>query len=313
MSEDAPVLTENGVTFRDLNKNGRLDPYEDPRRPIDERVEDLLAQMTLEEKAGLMFHQITAVNPNGSLEEPPGPFSSNRVTEMITQRRMNHFNVHQLPAARAAVEWHNRLQKFAESTRLGIPVTISSDPRHAFVHNPQTALMTSAFSQWPEPIGLAAIGDEALVQEFADIARQEYVALGIRVALHPMADLSTEPRWCRVSGTFGEDAHLSARLTAAYIRGFQGERVGHKSVACMLKHFPGGGPQKDGEDSHFSYGKEQVYPGNNFDYHLIPFEAAFRAGAAQIMPYYGQPIGLPVEEVGFGFNKDIITGLLREK
>jgi len=133
------------------------------------------------------------------------------------------------------------------------------------------------------------------------------------VALHPMADLSTEPRWCRVSGTFGEDAHLSARLTAAYIRGFQGERVGHKSVACMLKHFPGGGPQKDGEDSHFSYGKEQVYPGNNFDYHLIPFEAAFRAGAAQIMPYYGQPIGLPVEEVGFGFNKDIITGLLREK
>lgn len=313
MSEDAPVLTQNGVTFRDLNKNGRLDPYEDPRRPIEERIDDLLAQMTLEEKAGLMFHQIAAVNPDGSLAAPPGPFSANSVTEMITQRQMNHFNVHQLPAPRVAVEWHNRLQKFAERTRLGIPVTISSDPRHAFVHNPQTALMTSAFSQWPEPIGLAAIGDEALVQEFGDIARQEYVALGIRVALHPMADLSTEPRWCRVSGTFGEDAHLSARLTAAYIRGFQGERVGQASVACMIKHFPGGGPQKDGEDPHFSYGKEQVYPGNNFDYHLIPFEAAFQAGAAQIMPYYGQPIGLPVESVGFGFNKDIITGLLREK
>jgi beta-glucosidase len=81
----------------------------------------------------------------------------------------------------------------------------------------------------------------------------------------------------------------------------------------MTKHFPGGGPQKDGEDPHFPYGKEQVYPGDNFDYHLIPFEAAFAAGTAQIMPYYGMPIGLPIEAVGFGFNKDVITGLLREK
>ena len=81
----------------------------------------------------------------------------------------------------------------------------------------------------------------------------------------------------------------------------------------MTKHFPGGGPQKDGEDPHFPYGREQVYPGNNFDYHLIPFEAAFAAGTAQIMPYYGMPVGTPLEEVGFGFNQDVITGLLREK
>ena len=107
---------------------------------------------------------------------------------------------------------------------------------------------------------------------------------------------------------------LSARLTEAYIRGFQGETLGKHSVACMTKHFPGGGPQKDGEDPHFPEGKEQIYPGNNFDYHLIPFEAAFRAGTAQIMPYYGQPIGLPgIEEVGFGFNRDVLTRLLREK
>jgi beta-glucosidase len=102
-------------------------------------------------------------------------------------------------------------------------------------------------------------------------------------------------------------------MVAAYIRGFQRERLGPDSVACMTKHFPGGGPQKDGEDPHFPYGREQVYPGNNFDYHLIPFEAAFAAGTAQIMPYYGMPVGLPLEEVGFGFNKDVITGLLREK
>ncbi|MCB0132564.1 MAG: glycoside hydrolase family 3 C-terminal domain-containing protein, partial [Caldilineaceae bacterium] len=74
---------------------------------------------------------------------------------------------------------------------------------------------------------------------------------------------------------------------------------------------PGGGPQKDGEDPHFPYGKEQVYPGGQFDYHLRPFEAAFAAGTAQIMPYYGVPVGLDVEEVGFGYNKAIITNLLR--
>jgi beta-glucosidase len=304
--------TDGDVSARDLNKNGKLDPYEDPRRPIDERVEDLLAQMTLEEKAGLMFHTVVEVAPDGSLT-PNIRYSQASVTDMVTRRLINHFNVHALPLPRLAAEWNNRVQALAESTRLGIPVTISSDPRHAFSNNPATSLFAGRFSQWPEAIGLAAIGDEALIEEFGDIARQEYLAVGIRVALHPQVDLATEPRWARINGTFGEDAALSARLAAAYIRGFQGAAIGPASVACMTKHFPGGGPQKDGEDPHFSYGKEQVYPGNNFDYHLIPFEAAFEAGTAQIMPYYGVPVGLPFEAVGFGFNKDVITGLLREK
>ena len=108
------------------------------------------------------------------------------------------------------------------------------------------------------------------MEEFGDTARREYLAVGIRVALHPMADLATEPRWARIVGTFGEDAELVGRLTAAYIRGFQGETLGPHSVACMVKHFPGGGPQKDGEDPHFSYGREQVYPGDNLEYHLAP-------------------------------------------
>jgi len=311
--DETPLLTENGFAYRDLNKNGRLDIYEDSRRPIEERVEDLLAQMTLEEKAGLMFHTIMPVGMDGLLIDGPSMFGPHSTAHFVIDLRMNHFNVHQLPAPRLAAGWYNRLQKMAESTRLGIPVTLSSDPRHAFSHNVITGLKADNFSQWPEPIGLAATGDEALVQRFGDIARQEYLAVGIRTALHPMADLSTEPRWARVNGTFGEDAALSARMVSAYIRGFQGERIGLHSVSCMTKHFPGGGPQKDGLDAHFSYGKEQVYPGGAFDYHLPPFEAAFRAGTGQIMPYYGQPIGLPIEEVGFGFNKDVITGMLREK
>ncbi len=311
--KEAPGLSEDGMIFRDLNKNGRLDVYEDPRRPLEERVDDLISQMTLEEKAGLMFHTIMAVGQDGCLVEKPGMFSVHPTSYFVLEKLLNHFNVHQLPSPLLAAEWHNRLQKLAEQTRLGIPVTISSDPRHGFSHNVVANLKADNFSQWPEPIGLAASGDEKLVREFGDIARQEYLAVGIRTALHPMADLATEPRWARINGTFGEDAALSARMTAAYIRGFQGDKLNGRSVACMTKHFPGAGPQKAGLDAHFEYGKEQVYPGKNFDYHLTPFEAAFQAGTAQIMPYYGQPIGLPVEEVGFGFNKDVINGMLREK
>jgi beta-glucosidase len=310
--QNASFLTEDAFTFRDLNKNGRLDPYEDSRRSIQERVEDLLAQMTLAEKAGLMFQ--TFIGP--PTDDPTlrsDDLSRTPAGEMVIGRLMNHFNFPAIVEPRAAAEWHNRMQALAEGTRLGIPITFASDPRHAFSNNPATSVRVGKFSQWPEPIGLAAIGDPALVQAFGDIARQEYLAIGIRVAIHPMADLATEPRWARINGTFGEDAALASRLVTAYIRGFQGEQLGPQSVACMTKHFPGGGPQKDGEDPHFSYGKEQVYPGGQFDYHLVPFEAAFAANTAQIMPYYGMPVGLPLEEVGFAYSKEVITDLLRGK
>ncbi len=314
LGPEAPILTVDGFTFRDLNKNGRLDIYEDARQPLEARVADLLAQMTLEEKAGLMFHAMIGMNRDGSLVETFNRDGGPTITsQVVAVKLLNHFNILNVFEPRAIVTWHNRLQKMAERTRLGIPVTISSDPRHAFSNNIGANLPAGAFSQWPEPTGLAAIRDEALVREFGDIARQEYLAAGMRVALHPMADLATEPRWCRVNGTFGEDAELSAQMVSAYIRGFQGETLGKDSIACMTKHFPGGGPQMNGEDAHFSYGREQVYPGNNFEYHLKPFEAAFAAGTSQIMPYYGMPVGTELEEKGFGFNKAVITNLLREK
>jgi beta-glucosidase len=298
--------------YRDLNGNGRLDPYEDPARPVEERVDDLLAQMTLEEKAGLMFHPPILVGDDGALVEGAGPFGPFGATELVRDLHLRHFNIYAAPEPRLHAEWSNRLQQLAESTRLGIPVTISSDPRHT-VDAVGASAAAVGLSAWPEPIGLAATADEELVREFADIARQEYRALGIHVALHPMADVATEPRWARIVHSFGEDAGLVARLVVAYIRGFQGTELGPDSVACMVKHFPGAGPQRDGEDAHFDYGKDQVYPGGMFEHHLGPFEAAFAAGAAQVMPYYGRPVGLELEEVGFGFNHGVVTGLLRER
>lgn len=303
--------TDNNFAYRDLNHNGQLDPYEDSRLPVETRVNDLLARMTLAEKVGLMFQTFAAHVRDGGASLLAGDISQSEPGKMVVEQRMNHFNFPNFAETRLAVEWQNRMQKLAESTRLGIPITFATDPRHAFSNNPAVSARGGQFSQWPEPIGLAATNDEALVERFADIARQEYLAIGIRVAIHPMADLATEPRWGRINGTFGEDAELASRMIKAYIRGFQGAELGPQSVACMTKHFPGGGPQKDGEDPHFPYGKEQIYPGDNFDYHLRPFEAAFAANTAQIMPYYGMPIGLEYEEVGFGFNKAIITNLLR--
>ncbi len=308
-----PRVFDGNLTVRDLNKNGKLDVYEDPRQPIEARVEDLLGQMTLEEKAGMLFIDGAVVNADGSIEEKSGtPGFGGVAARQIADRKMNHFNLWSIPGAQVLAAWHNRLQRFAEGTRLGIPVTLASDPRNHFTRN-IFAMAAQEFSQWCEPLGFGALDDAGLMRQFAEIARREYLAVGIRVALHPQIDLATEPRWPRISGTFGEDAHLAARLVKAYIAGFQGESLGAHSVACMTKHFPGGGPQNEGLDPHFEFHRGQIYPGRNFDYHLIPFEAAFEAGTAAIMPYYGVPIDQTDENVAMSFNKAIVTGLLREK
>jgi beta-glucosidase len=318
LGPQAPTLAIDGQSFRDLNKNGTLDPYEDRRLKVEQRVDDLISQMTLKEKAGLMFINIINVDNDGDLSEAPEfdnlySFGFPANSEQIVNLKMNHFNLLQTPETRSLASWHNNVQRLAERTRLGIPVTIASDPRSHFTKNEFASLFAGDFSLWPEPLGFGAIGDSTLMQEFGDIVRQEFRAVGIHLALHPMADLATEPRWPRINGTFGEDATLTSKLVYAYIKGFQGDSLSSTSVACMTKHFSGGGPQKEGLDPHFAFQKGQVYPGKNFNYHLIPFNAAFAAGTAQIMPYYGVPMDQTSENVGFGFNKDIITGLLRDK
>lgn len=316
VGKEAPVLKIDGQDFRDLNKNGKLDAYEDYRVNIEDRITDLISQMTLEEKAGSMFITMAAMNTDGSLSETQSAFNPiSYIVEgnsaMVLGKNMNHLNTLQSTSPEAMVIWHNNIQKLAERTRLGIPVTLATDPRHGVPNAPGASIYSPFFSSWPSTLGLAATRDSNLVREFGDIARQEYKALGFRLTLSPMADLATEPRWGRINGTFGEDAELAATMTKAYILGFQGDTINENSVECMIKHFAGGGPQETGRDAHFPPG-HQVYPGNNFNYHLIPFvKGAFAAGVTQIMPYYGAPMGQTTENVGFGYNKDIITGLLR--
>ena len=314
-SRAAPIITVEGLRFRDLNRNGTLDIYEDWRLPAVERARNLIAQMTLAEKAGAMMH--------GSLPFPNGAFGGSAYDAAAARTLLIDRNVTAVitrlaaPAQELAAQ-NNAMQAIAEGGRLGIPLTISTDPRNHFQFTAGASVQSDGFSQWPEAPGFAAIGDAQTMRAFGDIVRQEYRAVGIHMALSPQADLATEPRWPRIAGTFGEDADLAGRMVGAYTEGFQHGRsgLGPDSVAVVVKHWVGYGAAKDGWDSHNHYGRYATFPTNNFAYHIKPFEPAFAAKAAGVMPTYSilEDLvidGKPVEQVGGGFNKWLLTDLLR--
>ncbi|WP_091470933.1 glycoside hydrolase family 3 protein [Paenarthrobacter nitroguajacolicus] len=282
--------------------------YLDPTFSVEKRTEDLLARMTLTEKAGLLFHPATIVadetlNQSDALA---------RARINVKDQLISHFNIANGQSGTEIAAWHNTLQQFANETRLKIPVTLSSDPRHGFRSTPFTGLSLNSVSRWPETTGIAAIGTAEAAWQFGDTVRQEFRAMGIRVYLGPMADLFSDPRWSRGYGTFGEDPDLASLLTVAFIKGLRGtETLSPDSVAAVIKHFPGAGPQLGGNDAHDPRYREQVYPGGQQQVHLRPFEAAFDAGATQVMTYYGMPVGTDWEEVGFAFNGPVIRDLLR--
>ena len=320
LAVQAPVLQKDGLQFRDLNKNGVLDPYEDRRLTPEQRARDLVARMTLEEKAGTMMHgTVRSTGPNGGVgmgtaydtAENRKLIDSVKVTNLITRLTAD-------PATIAAQ--NNALQRIAENTRLGIPITISTDPRNHFQSVVGATVQTNRFSQWPEPLGFGALDDTALTRRFGDIARQEYRAVGIHMALSPQADLATEPRWGRIQGTFGEDAALAERLVRAYVVGFQhGDKgLDTGSVVTVVKHWVGYGAAKDGFDSHTYYGRFASFTGkgNNLDYHIRPFVGAFAAQVGGVMPTYSILQGATwrgqrIEQVGAGYNRQLLTDLLR--
>ena len=315
LGPEVKTLYIDGMSFRDLNKNNQLDRYEDYRLDTTHRVEDLLSQMTLEEKVGMLFHPPVTINPDWMFRLYSLFVDGGKLTESeIINQHINHFNLYGNPKPEKLATRLNKIQKIASRSRLGIPVTISSDPIHEVPNGGGVASFSlDGFSKWPSQLGLAASQDPDLVKQFAEIAREEYLAVGIRTALHPMADLATEPRWARNFGTFGSDNVLSSKLTMAYMDGFQGEIIDSQSVMTMVKHFPGGGPQENGLDPHLFSGRNQVYPGNMFDYHLKPFADAINNNLAVIMPYYGITVDQTAENVAIGFNKDLLSTLLRDE
>jgi beta-glucosidase len=339
----AKILKKNNLEFKDLNQNGKIDKYEDWRLPVETRVKDLVSKMTIEEKVGFMlistsrlagdfsfqqnapkveitsgFNEEDLVQSMNMFSKKPLPYpmlSAAGTTKGVTKNNLRHFILRANTSAKILAEWANNLQALCENSRLGIPAIIASNPRNHITVDASIGLSvgTTVFSKWPGELGLAAMRDLKLTREFADIARQEWAAIGLRKGYQYMADLATEPRWQRIEGTFGEDADLASNMTREVVLGFQGTKLGKNSVALTTKHFPGGGPQVEGHDPHFVWGQDQHYPGNMFDYHLKPFQAAIDAGTSSIMPYYAKPIGTKYEEIAFAYNKAIIKDLLRTK
>lgn len=337
------ILTRGNLAFKDLNKNGTLEPYEDWRLPAEQRAQDLASRLSVEQIAGLMLYSAHQAIPGGGFrggstyngkpyaESGAQPFMlSDQQKAFLTEDNLRHVLITRVESPVVAARWNNRAQALVESLGFGIPVNSSSDPRHeAEASEEFNAGAGGDISRWPGSLGLAATFDPTLVRKFGEIASVEYRSLGITTALSPQIDLATEPRWFRFSGTFGESPQLSADMARAYIDGFQtsspGKEIsggwGFESVNAMAKHWPGGGSGEAGRDAHYGFGKYAVFPGNNLEEIMTPFtEGAFNlsgptGSVASIMPYYTisfnqDPGG---DNVGNAYSKYFITDQLRNR
>ena len=311
------TIDVDGLRFRDLNGDGKLEPYEDWRLSPEARAKDLTARMTLAEKIGTMMHS-TLPGPLGALGRSAKGYDLTRTRKLIDGKHVTSFITRlTLPPAQMS-EQSNAVQALAEKTRLGIPVTISTDPRSHFQYVLGANETGGEFPQWPETLGFAALRDPAVVRRFADIARQEYRAVGIQEALSSQADLATEPRWPRQTGTFGSDAALTSRMVGAYVAGFQGGDHGlqRDGVMTVVKHWVGYGASVKGLDGHNYYGRFAQFGGGKLQRHIDAFKGAFDARTSGVMPTYAilrdaEVNGCPLEQVGAGFNKQLLAGLLR--
>ena len=313
------ILRIDGYAFKDLNRNGQLDAYEDWRLTPEQRAHNLATQIDIEQIAGLMLYSPHMVVNDSVL--------SDKIRTCLLNDKMRHILVTKVKNAYTAALWHNNLQALAESQPYGIPTNNSSDPRNYTEADGEfNAGSGGDISQWPREVGLAATFDLDIIRRHAEIASIEYRALGITTTLSPQIDLSTDPRWRRFYGTFSEDADLCTDIARIYTDAFQttpGSKTGwgNLSVNCMAKHWPGGGTGEAGRDAHYCFGQYGVYPGNNFEEHLLPFtEGALKLdGATQqasaIMPYYTISYGIDPsgKNVANGFSRYIITDLLREQ
>lgn len=336
------LIKQNALYFKDLNKDGKLDKFEDWRLPLDQRIKDLVSKLSIEQLAGLMLysaHQaipgkmpLSTYNGKSFTESQAEPSDLTDQQKLFLQKdNLRHVLITSVKTPSDAALWNNKAQAFVEGLGLGIPVNTSSDPRHSVdVGAEYTAGAGGKISQWPDPLGLAATFDPGLVENFGHIAAQEYRAMGISTALSPQIDLGTEPRWVRINGTFGEDPQLSTDMARAYVDGFQTSYGkdeisggwGYSSVNAMIKHWPGGGPEEGGRDAHYAYGKYAVYPGNNFDEHLLPFinggmKLTHKTGTASaLMPYYTVSYGIDTQNgqnTGNSYSSYLISDQLRNK
>lgn len=335
------IIEKKGLRFRDLNKNGKLDKYEDWRLSDEERITDLVNQMTLEEKVGLLFHPNIAVPADGvvkydlSDEEkeaqanignenyagPIGPGGQGpagggmamgqmrrtaTAKSFIEEKHFRNILNNGVAPIREFASWSNKMQEIAEATRLGIPIMFSTDPRHGATLGAHVS-GKQYFSQWPSKegqVGITASRDTALLRKFGEVVAEEYRAVGLHMILGPQIDVMTEPRWGRNMGCFSEDANLTAEMLASFMDGAQGKNIGPGKILIHLKHWPGAGPHQNGG------GQWLDYPGNNFEYHLIPWKKGIEKGALAAMGYYS---GTFYDSLNVNYSYHVTTEILYDQ
>lgn len=290
MDLDRPPATAPGGPARVAPSEDGRSPaarYRDPSLPVDGRVDDLLARMTVEEKcAQLGGAWFTRLVSDGDLD---GERMEKRLGAGIGH--VTRISVESGLGPDRTATWANQVQRFlVERTRLGIP---------AIVHEEAVAgLCARDATQFPQAIGLAASWDPDLVEEVAAVAGRQMRAVGARLALSPVLDIARDPRWGRLEETYGEDPELVSRLAVAYVRGMQGQ-----GVVATGKHFLGYGVP----DAGFNHGEVSIGPRRLRDVITAPFRAAINeAGLGAVMNAYNEVDGLPC-----GGSAEILTDLLR--
>lgn len=288
------VIEVDGYQFIDLNGNGELDVYEDWRQDAQTRTDDLVGQMTVREKIAQMQHPTYLPRSDGKIPSYLESWCGEEGIGMLLIR--------ELVSVEAAATNMNIIQEYAEGSRLGVPVLVSMDSVHGLSY-------VSGATVTGHNLALAATRDKELVTKLAEIARDEHLAIGVRMTLSPEADIASEPRWGRVMETFGEDPDLVTEMVTAQVVAFQNGSDGLNSgsiVACM-KHFPGAGPQMDGKDTSPIISSEE-----SLQTHLKPYYAGLEVNVASIMPYYSVPLALDMENSAIG-SAATLQDLLRDE
>lgn len=257
-------------------------PYLDPTLPVDRRVDDLLARMTLEEKVGQM---LCLWQGKRAITDSQGRFDPARAPQWFRVGVGRIERPGDGHGARAEAEFTNAIQRWVkEHTRLGIPVLFHEEALHGL----EAAQATS----FPQAIALASTWNPDLVERVFGVAAAEGRARGVQQVLAPVVDVARDPRWGRIEETYGEDPYLAARLGVAAVRGFQGggTTVGPSHVFATLKHVTGHGQPESGTNvGPAPYGERTLR-----DFFLPPFEAAIKeAHAKSVMPSYNEVDGVP--------------------
>ena len=265
--------------------------YRDPTRSIDERVDDLLGRMTLDDKLAQLGSAWSFELTAG------GTFSRERAEQLAVNGLGQVTRIGGATSFRSdeAAQFANAVQRYLlEETRLGIPAIMHEEIC--------SGLMARGATVFPQAIGIASSWEPDLCGALADAVRVQMRAAGAHQGLSPVLDVCRDPRWGRTEETFGEDPYLVSRMGNAFVRGLQGDDL-RMGVVATGKHFVGYGASEGG----LNWAPMHIGPRELHDVYLHPFEAAVReAGLRSVMNAYNELDGIPCAG-----SEELLTTLLR--